>query len=179
MGRYAGWIALEAGLAAAADVILVPEIPYDVDRVVASLERRRALGRTYSMMVIAEGAVPTGGGVAVLKKGDATQQERLGGAGQRLSDAITARTGYEARVTVLGHLLRGGTPCAFDRVLATRFGVKAVDLIADGRTGEVAVIRGGKVISATVEEAVDKLKLIDPESDLVRAARATGVELGG
>src|SRR5690606_19399507 len=125
MGRYAGWIAMEAGIAAGADVVLVPEIPYEIERVIASLRRANARGRTYSMVVVAEGAVPAGGDHAVQVAGDATQQERLGGAGQRVADEIARRTGYDVRVTVLGHLLRGGTPCAFDRLLATRFGVTA------------------------------------------------------
>jgi ATP-dependent phosphofructokinase / diphosphate-dependent phosphofructokinase len=179
MGRYAGWIALESGLAAAADIILIPEIEYDLDRVVEALHRRKALHSSYSVVVVAEGAVPRGGGHAVLRAGDATQQERLGGAGERLARDVGRETGYDVRVTVLGHLLRGGTPCAFDRVLATRFGVQAVELLAAGRFGEVAALRAGEIVSAPIAQAVDKLKRIDPASDVVRAARSIGVELGG
>ena len=178
MGRYAGWIAMAAGLAGAADVILIPEIDYDFERVIGYLERKHAAGNTYSILVVAEGAKPKGGDLAVQKKGDVTQQERLGGAGQALAQAIASRTDYEVRVTVLGHIQRGGAPCAFDRLLATRFGAKAVDLIRQGRFGEVAALRGGEIVSAPLEQAVAKLKRIDPDGDMVRAARALGVELG-
>ncbi len=178
MGRYAGWIALTAGLATGADVILVPEMDYDIERVVQTLHRRRGRGHSYSIAVVAEGAKPEGEDYAVLAKGDATKQERLGGAGHRLAEAIRQRTEYDVRVSVLGHILRGGAPCAFDRNLATRFGVKAVDLIAEGRFGEVAALRSGSIVSAPLEKAVAKLKLVDPSSDLVGAAAATGVELG-
>jgi len=178
MGRYAGWIAMSAGLAAAADVILIPEIDYDLDRVIAHLARKHEGGNSYSIVVVAEGAKPKGGGHAVLRKGDATQQERLGGAGHALAEAIAARTDYDVRVTVLGHLQRGGTPCAFDRLLATRFGAHAVDLIRDGRFGEVAALRSGEIVSAPLDQAVAKLKLVDPDGDIVRSARALGVELG-
>jgi ATP-dependent phosphofructokinase / diphosphate-dependent phosphofructokinase len=178
MGRYAGWIAMSAGLAAAADVILIPEIDYDLDRVIAHLARKHEGGTSYSIVVVAEGAKPKGGGHAVLRKGDATQQERLGGAGHALAEVIAARTDYDVRVTVLGHLQRGGTPCAFDRLLATRFGAHAVDLIRDGRFGEVAALRSGEIVSAPLDQAVAKLKLVDPDGDIVRSARALGVELG-
>jgi 6-phosphofructokinase 1 len=179
MGRYAGWIAMAAGLAAAADVILVPEIPYDVQRVIAGLQRRTRDGRTYALIVVAEGAAPAGGALAVQAAGDATQQERLGGAGQHLADALVRMTDYDVRVTVLGHLLRGGTPCAFDRFLASRFGTMAVDLLAADRVGEVAALRAGAIVSAPIARAVDKLKRVDPAGDVVRTARALGVELGG
>jgi 6-phosphofructokinase 1 len=179
MGRYAGWIALEAGLAGGADVILIPELEYDVARVVDALRARRDRGRSYGMIVVAEGAVPRGGGHAELRAADPTQQARLGGAGQRLADDISRLTGFDNRVTVLGHLLRGGAPCAFDRLLATRFGVKAVELLAAGRFGEVAAIRGGAIVSAPIAQATDKLKRVDPAGELANAARALGVELGG
>ncbi|HEU5057747.1 MAG TPA: ATP-dependent 6-phosphofructokinase [Kofleriaceae bacterium] len=178
MGRYAGWIAMAAGMAAAADVILIPEIDHDLDRVIAYLKNKHGRGNTYSIIVVAEGAKSKGGGLAVREKGDVTQQERLGGAGQVLAEAIGARTDYDVRVTVLGHIQRGGAPCAFDRLLATRFGAKAVELIREGRFGEVAALRGGEIVSAPLDQAVAKLKRIDPDGDLVRAARALGIELG-
>lgn len=178
MGRYAGWIAMAAGLAGGAHGILIPEIQHDLDHVVASIERRHAGGNTYSVLVVAEGARPMGGAYAVLAGGDSTQQERLGGAGQRLAEEIHRRTGYDVRVTVLGHLQRGGSPCAFDRLLATRFGVKAVELLHGGRFGEVAALRAGQIVSAPMELAVSKLKRIDPAGELVLAARRLGVELG-
>src|SRR6185369_360638 len=111
--------AMTSGLAAGAHVVLIPEIEYDIDRVVEAFHRRHGRGVSYSIVVVAEGAKPKGGDLAVVAKGDSTRQERLGGAGQRLAEAIAAKTEYEVRVTVLGHLQRGGTPCAFDRELAT------------------------------------------------------------
>ena len=178
MGRYAGWIAMAAGLAGAADAILIPEIDYDLERVIGYLRKKHEGGNSYSIIVVAEGAKPKGGGLAVVRRGDATQQERLGGAGQTLAEAIAAATDYDVRVTVLGHIQRGGAPCAFDRLLATRFGARAVDLIRDGRYGEVAALRGGEVVSAPLDQAVAKLKRVDPDGELVRSARALGVELG-
>ncbi len=179
MGRYAGWIALTAGLAAGAEVVLIPEIEYDIERVVTSLHKRHGLGVSYSIVVVAEGARPKGGSYAVVESGDATKQAKLGGAGQRLAEEISALTDYEARVTVLGHLQRGGAPCAYDRVLGTRFGVKAVDLIHAGRFGLVTALDGHEVITKPIDQAVAKLKLVDPEGELVLAARAMGIELGG
>ena len=178
MGRYAGWIAMAAGMAAGAHVILIPELEYDLKKVVQSLHRRHGRGNTYSIMVVAEGAKPKGGTYAVLESGDQTQQERLGGAGQRLAEQIHRQTEYDVRVTVLGHIQRGGSPCAFDRLLATRFGAMAVELLSSGRYGEVAAIRAGEIVSAPIELCVSKLKRVDPEGELVRAARSLGIELG-
>ncbi len=179
MGRYAGWIAMTAGLSAGAHVILIPEIEYDIDRVVEAFHRRHGRGVSYSIVVVAEGAVPKGGEHAVLAKGDATKQDRLGGAGERVAAAISARTDYEVRTVVLGHLQRGGTPCAFDRELATRYGVKAVELIADGKFGHVAALEKGHMVAKGMDKAIKKLKLVDPHGELARAARAVGIELGG
>src|SRR5690606_8150000 len=178
MGRYAGWIAMEAGLAGAADVILIPEIDYDCSEIVGHLRRKHEGRDTYSIIVVAEGAKPKGGELSVLRKGDVTQQERLGGAGQRLADQLRDHVDYDIRVSVLGHILRGGTPCAFDRLLATRFGAKAIDLLREGRFGEAAALRAGENVSAPMSEAVAKLKRVDPDGDLVHAARALGVHLG-
>ncbi|MCA9680160.1 MAG: ATP-dependent 6-phosphofructokinase [Kofleriaceae bacterium] len=178
MGRYAGWIGLTAGVAAGAHVVLIPEIPYDIDRVVDAFHRRHGRGVSYSIVIIAEGATPAGGDHAVAVKGDATRQDRLGGAGERLADAIQARTDYEVRTVVLGHLQRGGTPCAFDRELATRYGVKAVELIAEGQFGHVAALDRNVIVAKTMDKAIKKLKLVDPAGELARAARAVGIELG-
>jgi phosphofructokinase-like protein len=178
MGRYAGWIALTAGLAGGAHVVLVPEIDYDIDKVIASFNRRSARGVSYSIVVCAEGAKPKGGDYAVEVKGDVTKQDKLGGAGQRLAEMITSRTEYEVRTTVLGHIQRGGSPCAFDRELATRFGVKAVDLIAAGQFGHVAALENNKLVAKPIAKAVKKLKLVDPAGELAKAARAVGIELG-
>ncbi len=178
MGRYAGWIAMVAGLASGADVILVPEIPYDIKKVVKTFHGRHARGLTYSIVVIAEGATPVGGARAVLTGGDGTRLERLGGAGHRLAEEIRAHSDFDVRVTVLGHIQRGGTPTAFDRVLGTRYGVAAVDLIAKGDFGKVVALRGNEICAVPMEQAIAKQKVIDPDGELVKVARATGVELG-
>ena len=179
MGRYAGWIALTAGLAGGAHVVLIPEIDYDPDKVLAAFHRRHGRGVSYSIVVVAEGAKPKGGTLAVERAGDVTKQEKLGGAGERLTQLIAARTEYEVRNTVLGHVQRGGAPCAFDRELATRFGVKAVELIAEGKFGNVAALEGGKLVAKPMTTAVKKLKLVDPAGELVRTAKSIGIELGG
>jgi ATP-dependent phosphofructokinase / diphosphate-dependent phosphofructokinase len=179
MGRYAGWIALTSALSGGAHVCLIPEIEYDVERVVEHFHKRHGRGVSYSIVVVAEGAKPKGGDYAVQVKGDVTKQDKLGGAGQALADVIAQRTEYEVRTTVLGHVQRGGTPCAFDRELGTRFGVKAVDLIAAGQFGHVAALEAGHVVAKPIAKAVKKLKLVDPNGELVKAARAVGIELGG
>jgi 6-phosphofructokinase 1 len=179
MGRYAGWIALTAGLAGGAHVVLIPEIDHDVDRVIETFNRRHGRGVTYSIVVVAEGAKPKGGALAVATPGDATKQEKLGGAGQRLADAIAAKTEYDVRTTVLGHVQRGGSPGAFDRELGTRFGVRAVELIAEGKFGHVVGLDAGKLVAKPIEKAVKKLKLIDPAGELVRTAKNIGIEFGG
>ena len=178
MGRYAGWIALTAGLAGGAHVVLIPEIDYDPDRVIDAFHRRHGRGVSYSLVVVAEGAKPKGGSLSVVTAGDATKQEKLGGAGTRLAEIIAARTEYDVRTTVLGHIQRGGAPCAFDRELATRFGVKAVELLAEGKFGHVAAMEHGHVVAKPIEKAVKKLKLVDPAGEQVRTARAVGIELG-
>ena len=179
MGRYAGWIALTAGLAGGAHVVLIPEIDYDVDRVIEAFHRRHGRGVSYSIVIVAEGAKPRGGGLSVVTAGDVTRQEKLGGAGTRLAEMIAAKTEYEVRTTVLGHIQRGGAPCAFDRELATRFGVKAVELIAEGKFGCVAAMEYGQLVAKPIEKAIKKLKLIDPTGELVRTAKGVGIELGG
>jgi phosphofructokinase-like protein len=178
MGRYAGWLTLYAGLAGAADIILIPEIPYDIDRVVAKIKARAELGITYTVIACSEGAKPIGGGFAVKVKGDATMQEILGGAGDRLAQEIRGRVPFDVRVTVLGHIQRGGQPSPFDRILGTRLGVAAVDLCHHGDFGKIAVLRGTEIASAPIAEAVGRLKLVDPDCELVATARATGCEFG-
>lgn len=178
MGRYAGWIGLTAGVAGGANVILIPEMDYDIERVVAAIDQRVADGHSSSIIVVAEGAKPIGGHLAVEKAGDETRQEKLGGAGERLAGEISSRTSYEARVTVLGHIQRGGTPCAFDRELASRFGVKAVELVAEGAFGSVAALRAQELVSKPMSQAVAKLKRVSADSNIVATARALGIELG-
>ncbi len=179
MGRYAGWIALTSALAGGAHVALIPEIDYDVDRVIEAFHRRHGRGVSYSIVVVAEGAKPKGGGLSVITAGDVTKQEKLGGAGAFLAGLIAEKSEYEVRSTVLGHIQRGGAPCAFDRELATRFGVKAVELIAEGKFGHVAAMENGRLVAKPMEKAIKKLKLVDPTGELARTARGVGIELGG
>jgi len=179
MGRYAGWIALTSALAGGAHVCLIPEIDYDPERVIEAFHRRHGRGVSYSIVVVAEGAKQKGGGLSVVTAADPTKQEKLGGAGQRIADVIAAKTEYEVRTTVLGHIQRGGSPCAFDRELATRFGVKAVELVAEGKFGHVAAVESCHVVAKPIDKAVKKLKLVDPAGELVRTAKGVGIEFGG
>lgn len=179
MGRYAGWISLCAGIAGGADVILIPEIPYDVSRVVAKIEERASRGVTFSIVVVGEGAHPKGGRVSTVSKGKKGHLARLGGAAQALADELKTRVPHEIRVTVLGHLQRGGSPSAFDRVLGTRFGVEAALLCRRGETGKMVALRGQDIVSVPIDHAVDRPKLVDPDGELVRAAKSIGIELGG
>jgi phosphofructokinase-like protein len=164
MGREAGWIATYAGIAAGADAILVPEWPYDIDAVCELLWARHAVGTTYSIVVVAEGAKSKGGAASVANaQTDAFGHPRLGGVAVALSAEIEARTGYETRYTILGHVQRGGTPTAFDRVLATRFGVAAMDAVRDGRFGEMVALRAGEIVLLELAEALRTPKLLDPK----------------
>jgi 6-phosphofructokinase 1 len=162
MGRHAGWIAAYSGLAGGADVILVPEKPFDIEEVCNHLEHRHNRGASFSIVVVAEGATPVEGSMA-LQTGelDAFGHVRLGGIGNRVAEEIESRTGYEARVTVLGHVLRGGTPTAYDRVIATRFGLEAIDAVNDGDFGKMVALRGTDFVRVPIEEGVAELKTLD------------------
>jgi 6-phosphofructokinase 1 len=164
MGRHAGWIALHAGISGGADVILIPEQPFDIDEVCARLKRRHERGYLFSIVVVAEGATPKEGTMEVVG-GDTDEfgHVRLGGIGQRLEQEIERRTGYETRTTVLGHIQRGGTPTAYDRVLATRFGLAAIDAAHEGRWGTMPALRGKDVELVPLAEAVAELKTVPPE----------------
>ena len=164
MGRHAGWIAIEAGIAGGADVILIPEIPIDMDEVCDVIKKRHSRGKTFSIVVVAEGAqFKDGSMITQEQKLDAFGHVRLGGIGERLGEQIEKRTGYETRVSVLGHIQRGGSPTAFDRVLGTRFGVKAVELIKGRKFGRMVALAGVKIIDVPLEEAVKALKTVDME----------------
>jgi ATP-dependent phosphofructokinase / diphosphate-dependent phosphofructokinase len=164
MGRHAGWIALWSGLAGGADVVLVPEQPFDVDDVCARLQRRHAAGAGFSIVVVAEGAVPVAGTMALQTPGvDEFGHVRLGGVGNQLAPEIEERTGFETRVTVLGHVLRGGTPTAFDRILATRFGLEAAAAVHDGAFGTMVALHGNDIVRVAIEDAVRELKTVPPE----------------
>jgi ATP-dependent phosphofructokinase / diphosphate-dependent phosphofructokinase len=168
MGRHAGWIAAYAGIAGGADAILVPERPFDVEAVCDVLRRRHATGRTFSIVVVSEGATPGEGSelaTSTLGEGatDAFGHARLGGIAVALEAEIERRTGYESRMTILGHVQRGGTPTAYDRVLATRFGVRAVEAALAGRHGTMVALRGTEIALAGLDEALAEPKLLDPE----------------
>jgi 6-phosphofructokinase 1 len=165
MGRHAGWIATHAGIAGGADAILVPERPFDIDQVVAHLRRRHARGRSFSIVVVAEGATPREGTLQTRAgtETDAFGHPRLGGIGVTLEGEIERLSGFETRVTILGHVQRGGTPVAFDRVLATRFGVAALEAVAGGRFGTMIGLRGTDIVEVPLEDALREPKLLDPE----------------
>lgn len=160
MGRHAGWITLEAGLAGGADVILIPEVETSIDKVCELIQRRHKRGRTFSIVAVAEGAKISGLDVTLDEKLDQFGHVRLGGVGQRIGEMIEKKTGYETRVTVLGHIQRGGSPTAFDRVLGTRFGVKAVELIEQEKFGRMASLQGRQIEDVPLEEGVGQLKTV-------------------
>ncbi len=163
MGRHAGWIAAYSGIAGGADVILVPERPFDVDDVCARIQHRHEGGSTFSIVVVAEGATPKDGEIVSEFSGDtdAFGHVRLGGIAVALEKAIEARTGFESRMTILGHVQRGGTPLAYDRVLGTRFGVAAIDAVTDGDFGKMVALRGTEIVRVPLDEALAEPKLLD------------------
>jgi ATP-dependent phosphofructokinase / diphosphate-dependent phosphofructokinase len=163
MGRHAGHIATWAGIAGGATMILVPEEPFDIADVCEALTTRHQKGRFASIVVVAEGAVPAEGTLALAsRETDQFGHVRLGGIGNVLAEEIESRTGFETRVTILGHVQRGGTPTAFDRVLATRFGVAAIEAVHDGAFGQMVALQGGAIVRVPLAEAVGELKLVDP-----------------
>src|SRR5688572_5273119 len=178
MGRYAGWISLHAGVAGGADVILIPEIPYDVDKVVAHLKERESYGAKFSIVVVAEGARPQGGSVTLVSEAHGGHVERLGGVGAVVASQLGEKTGKETRYVVLGHLQRGGAPTAFDRVLATRFGGKAVELLMRGVFGRMVANNPPDIVPIPLADVVGKTKTVPLDYDLLRTARAIGVSLG-
>jgi 6-phosphofructokinase 1 len=164
MGRYTGWIALEAGLAGGADVILIPEKPFEVKEVCEYIKRRQERGRNFSIIVVAEGTKPKGGAeIAYSESVDEFGHIRLGGVGYYLGKEIEKCLGIETRVVVLGHLQRGGSPTAFDRTLATRFGIAAIDLVHEGKFGYMVAIKGNKIVSVPLKDVIGKRKTVDLE----------------
>lgn len=176
MGRHAGWIALYGGLAGGGDIILIPEIPFDYEKVAEAVLQREKYGCRSTMIVVAEGATPRNGGpqVQLLTSGE----YKLGGIGETVARELTERTGKEARVCVLGHLQRGGAPTTQDRILGTRFGVKAVELIADGQFGHMVSYQNYQVLSVPIARAVHRLRLVQPDCQMVDTARAVGISFG-
>jgi len=190
MGRYAGWIALESAIAGGADVALIPEIPYDINKAVEKINNRKNAGKSFSVVVVAEGAMPKGGEITIEGKRD---NGKLGGVGPKIAKELEQLTGLEARNTTLGYMQRGGTPTAFDRVLSTKYGAKAMELALEGKFGTLAVIKNGKLDSVSLEDVVgnntkigavsgntaeSNIRKVTMDHDLVKTARNIGICLG-
>jgi 6-phosphofructokinase 1 len=179
MGRDCGWIALESGIAGGADVILIPEIPFDLGKICDHIRYRKRHGSRFSIVVASEGAYPKGGKkIYEREPGKNGVPGRLGGLGRWVGDQIQLCTQIDTRVAVLGHLQRGGTPTTFDRILATRFGVEAVNLIAEGGYGHMVCLRGRKITDGPIKSAITRLKRVNPNGQVVRTAEALGITLG-
>ena len=196
MGRYAGWIALESAIAGGADVALIPEIPYDINKVATKIENRKKRGKNFSIVVVAEGAKPKDGEMVVQNirnNGAGVDNTKLGGVGQVVAKQLEELTGLEARNTTLGYMQRGGTPTAFDRVLSTKYGAKAMELALNGQFGVLAVLKNGKLDSVSLEDVVGRntkigavsgntaesnLRKVTMDDDLVKTARDIGICLG-
>jgi ATP-dependent phosphofructokinase / diphosphate-dependent phosphofructokinase len=178
MGRYTGWIALYSGVAGGADAILIPEIPFDIARVAARLRERERLGAKFSIVVVAEGAFPLGGAMSLVEAAREGKVERLGGIGARVCEALAEATGKETRSVVLGHLQRGGAPTSFDRILATRFGGKAVELVRCGEFGTMVAFAPPDIVARRLDDVVGKTKRVPPDFDLVTTAKNLGVTFG-
>jgi len=178
MGRYAGWIALYAGVAGGADVILIPEIPFDMERVAACITDREKYGARFSIVVVAEGAKPIGGKVSLIKEAEGSFVERLGGVALSVAADIEKRTGKETRSVVLGHLQRGGAPTSFDRTLATRFGARAVELVLERNFGTMVAFHPPDIVAVPLEKVVNRTRNVPLDFDVIRTARAMGISLG-
>ena len=179
MGRYAGWIALQSGIAGGADVVLIPEIPFSLEQVAKKVLERKKRGRSFSIVVVAEGSKPAGGDMTVRRviKGS-PDPVRLGGIGNSISAALEELTGLETRVTVLGHLQRGGKPSAYDRILASRYGVEAVRMGMAEEFGMMAALKGTEIVAVPLEEAVDGLRNVPVNGQLVKVAKDLGIGFG-
>ena len=178
MGREAGFIALHAGVAGTADVILIPEIEWDLDQVCAKIMERDASGRRFSIVVVAEGAKPRGGTESIIGASLPGQERRLGGIAERLGYEIQRKTGKETRSLVLGHLQRGGSPTGYDRLLATRFGAAAVQAVADRQWGHMVALQSPHLVTIPIDEVLKETKRVDPQHDIVRTARMIGISFG-
>ena len=178
MGRYAGWIALYAGIAGGADIVLIPEIPFSLDKVAARVLEREAFGASFSIVVVAEGAHEVGGARSIVTSGTPDRVERLGGIAEHVSREIERLTGKESRFVVLGHLQRGGAPLAYDRVLATRFGSFAVELLLRGESGVMTALQSPDIVAVPLEKIVGRTRNVPPAGDVVRTARNIGICFG-
>jgi len=178
MGRYVGWIALHSGISGSADVILIPEIPFDLEKVCNKIRQLALIGQDYAIVVVAEGAKPIGGDITVLEKSHLGGEIRLGGIGRKVSDIIGSLTGKETRHIVLGHLQRGGAPTTFDRLLALRFGAAAVRFAEAKKFGTMAALHSTEIVSVPIEEAIGTMKSVSPNSDIIVTARSLGISFG-
>ena len=179
MGRYAGWLALSSGLAGGGDIILMPEFPYDIEAVCDAVKARNARGKNFSIVVVGEGAKAIGGDLVVKRMvKNSPDAIRLGGVSHQIATQIEELTNIECRVTILGHLLRGGSPSPFDRLLATRFGVEAVHLVARGEVGKMVTLRDQDMTSVPIGDVAGKLRLVTPEHPFVKTAESLGICLG-
>lgn len=178
MGRHTGWIALESGMSGSADVILIPEIPYDITRVCAKIEERYTTGRRFAIVVAAEGAHARAESASYVATKQVGQAERYGGIADRLAKEIADRTGRETRAMVLGHLQRGGVPTSFDRLIAMRFGAAAVRCLAEGKFGTMVALDPPNILAVPLAEAVKQIKHVAPDSDIVATARDVGISFG-
>ncbi len=177
MGRYAGWIALNTGVSGTADVILIPEIPFDIDKVAEKIKQRESRGRHFSIIVVAEGAKPKGGSYSVVSK-ELGRADKLGGAGDAVAKALQEKTGKETRTVVLGHLLRGGSPTTFDRLIALRFGAAAVRALAEGQNGIMVALDPPTVRYVPLEQATNRMKSVPLNCDTIVTARDLGISFG-
>lgn len=177
MGRYAGWIALNTGTAGSADAILIPEIPYDLGKVAAHIKQRAKRGRKFSIVVVAEGAKPLGGDVSIVER-EIGRAERLGGIGERVAQELEALTGQDSRVVVLGHLLRGGSPTTFDRLLSLRFGAAAVRALVEGQSNVMVALDPPVVRYVPLEQATRRMKVVPLGCDTILTARELGISFG-
>jgi len=179
MGRYAGWIALHGGLAGGADIILIPEFPFSWECVYDKINKRELMGKRFSLVCVSEGARPEGGEIVTrgidIKRTDPIQ---LGGIGKVVADNIQLNTGRETRVTVLGHLQRGGSPTPYDRILSTKFGSFAIEMAAERKFGSMAAVKGSEIVEVKIEDAISKQKLVKPDNQAVLAAKAVGISFG-
>jgi len=178
MGRHAGWIAVHSGVAGGADIILIPEIPYDPAKIVDSIMMRERLGKHFSIVVVAEGAFEQGGKPIYAEPKRPGRERRLGGVGERVASTVTELTGKETRVVVLGHLQRGGPPTSFDRVLGTRFGAAAARLIRKGAFGRMVSLMPPEVESIPIRDAIGQRKVVPVDSDVIQSAREIGISFG-
>lgn len=196
MGRYAGWIALESAIAGGADIALIPEIPYDINKAVEKINQRKALGKSFSIVVVAEGAKPKDGELSIAEmrdNGKGVDNTKLGGVGDKVAKQLQELTGMESRCTVLGYMQRGGTPTAFDRVLSTKYGAKAMELAIKGKFNVLTVLKNGKLDSVSLEDVVGEnkeigavsgntkesnIRKVQMDDDLVKTARSIGICLG-